>query len=549
MNGTSQGKLGCVWMRADVCHSNSSKPTTSPPQSHKQRIPATAPTLSNQAGEAFAEATDTIGNDTGCKNPDYKECDGASEDINWEPLFNDIIRHIAMNEFYSIIDPQWAKNRNSTNSNRTSTTTQSSTYTRATSGTSRRSPSDGTALKRGFQDRDSFPPNEHGDNDPKKPRTKSITNSMTIDGTWACPYHKREVLKFGVNARYTACASRHYICLSSLKEHLYRRHQVFQCERCGCEFPTKDERVCHLRVEKPCDVRDARNSEGVTEEKMERLRSRKNLPSDKVGQWNRIYEILFPGEEIPSPYFNDHQPTEGEPISAYSHEGFSAQTPSPLSGVPKRSSEALSESSYSKHSSVATGYGSRDSEIIREFEESCKRRLSGEFLTMIESDLRSFMSRIPGRIQDACDAARASVMLSSQHPDSESPGTYNGDSLASVGGVQRQMDRISGRASGYSGANTFGSIPACFDTPPPQEPSKQMPTLEQVRDRPQQPCYTADSAYYGSEQIDHTESSHGPSGKTAEVAPISGDATNSTRANLSDHIFLISPDQPSFEWD
>jgi hypothetical protein len=88
--------------------------------------------------------------------------------------------------------------------------------------------------------------------------------------------------------------------LTKTREHLYRKHLVFQCERCSREFPTQAERSSHLREKIPCNVVDLHVPDGVTEAKKERLKSKK-VPHDKIQQWNLIYEILFPGEDIPTP--------------------------------------------------------------------------------------------------------------------------------------------------------------------------------------------------------------------------------------------------------
>jgi hypothetical protein len=280
----------------------------------------------------------------------------------------------------------------------------------------------------------------------------------------------------------------------------------------------------------------------VTEEKKERLKSKKNLPSDKIGQWKLIYEILFPGEEIPSPCMY-HRLTCFELNAKYLTDYNDHR--SPAREIPRRTPTVPAESAQSMHSTLTAGSGSRDSEEIRRFEEACKGRLSEQFRMIVESELRDFISGIPEKIRDACDAVRTSVIQSSQHPNSEGSSTYNGDPLGSIDEVPRQADGLFGSAPRCSGTRTIASIPACFDIPPPQEPLMQMPTLEQAKGAT---CHTADSTYYSIEQTSHCKSNHKFSDKTTEVTSTSDDATNSsTLANPLGGLFLTSPLRPTFD--
>jgi hypothetical protein len=211
---------GRVRTPADLYRSNSSIPLS---EAHQQILPTGQVPVSSQTTDVPVEMTDTDNDDTGCEDPDCQDCSNANGEEHWGPILDyifQVFKDRGMNEFHGITKPQWGNHRGSygTNSNRTSTTTRSSTSMQTTaSGTSLQNTSNGTALKRGFEDRNSLPPDDRRDNDPKKPRIRSTTDSTTTNSDWACPYHKRELLKSGVNTRYQGCANRHYNCPSKVK--------------------------------------------------------------------------------------------------------------------------------------------------------------------------------------------------------------------------------------------------------------------------------------------------------------------------------------------
>ncbi|KAH0541563.1 hypothetical protein FGG08_003975 [Glutinoglossum americanum] len=480
----------------------------------ERRLPTGKGPVSSQTTGASAETADAASSDTDYEDLDnedlgYEACD---EEIDWKPILDYLSLAFGariMNEFYSIIDPQWAVDRSSccTNSNHTTTTARSSASIHATLGANTNS---GATLKRGFEDRNSLPPDDRRDNDPKKPRIKSTASSTTLESHWACPYHKRELLiNDGVNIRYSACASRRYNDPSRIKEHLYRKHLTYQCERCGHEFPTYSQRLSHLREKIPCDLNEFLKSEGVTEEKKERLKSKKDIPHDKLSQWNLIYQILDNGATELSQALHGNEPS----YSAY--------------GISKNLAEKA-QSIRSSFSMENGSIGSRTPEEIKRIEGAYRQRLSDEFRMVMESELRSVMSGIPDKIQDALDTIRTSVIRSSVPSNPEISSIYARSSLHSVQEVSALTDGHSSHEPELNDFNDF--LVACYQPPPLQEPSLQVPTLELAKSCNQQPCHTlGDSAYGSAEQADCRQ----PSGlnKPAETALMADGALDNTTTN------------------
>lgn len=75
------------------------------------------------------------------------------------------------------------------------------------------------------------------------------------------------------------------------------------CPRCYQDFKTAPELETHARMEPACLVASRPNTLiGISLETKELLSSREGIQNfTDSAKWNKIYEILFPGEQIPSP--------------------------------------------------------------------------------------------------------------------------------------------------------------------------------------------------------------------------------------------------------
>ncbi|TPX09732.1 uncharacterized protein E0L32_009071 [Thyridium curvatum] len=107
-----------------------------------------------------------------------------------------------------------------------------------------------------------------------------------------------------------------------LKEHLYRCHRPIYCQRCKQIFKSKPGLDAHVSVarENICDAKPGPPPEGLSPEQEQDLRSRKKSTRNQseVSKWCGIYNIIFPNEAAPSPYFEPID--DGRRQSPDSHE-------------------------------------------------------------------------------------------------------------------------------------------------------------------------------------------------------------------------------------
>lgn len=136
---------------------------------------------------------------------------------------------------------------------------------------------------------------------------------------FSCPYKKRDPHIY-ITKEWKSCAVSCYESISRLKlvnsscpfhpskhpklprAHLYRRHRApIQCRRCGVTFSTQNDLDAHARLREGCIILDPLPYVGFSADidKALRKRSKWGQQTD-VREWNEIYSILFPGEDIPS---------------------------------------------------------------------------------------------------------------------------------------------------------------------------------------------------------------------------------------------------------
>ncbi|EKG16760.1 Zinc finger C2H2-type protein [Macrophomina phaseolina MS6] len=136
----------------------------------------------------------------------------------------------------------------------------------------------------------------------KKPSSSSSTTARRF----ACPFFQRRPTRTKSSCVYPGFSS-----IARLKEHLYRQHMqpAYQCTRCMACFDSDGELRDHSRAEVPCEIKPNNIPDGITAEQEKALKSKKrtNKPgkvSSDVEKWREIYGLLFPCENIPSPYCN-----------------------------------------------------------------------------------------------------------------------------------------------------------------------------------------------------------------------------------------------------
>ena len=154
---------------------------------------------------------------------------------------------------------------------------------------------------------------------PKRPRKNKSVPEDRIDGAkFACPHRKHGPRKYTIRS-WRVCAltpldsvsrstSMHWamrvnMLLMCHRGHLYRHHQVFQCQRCKDVFQNQEDLDGHFVAVTSCELRLTKPTEGITNTLEKQLRSRKKVCRDETEEerWKGIYERLFPMEPAPSP--------------------------------------------------------------------------------------------------------------------------------------------------------------------------------------------------------------------------------------------------------
>ncbi|KAM0798476.1 hypothetical protein BDR22DRAFT_374189 [Usnea florida] len=200
---------------------------------------------------------------------------------------------------YAIFNPHWEIDVRSHTGARAP-----GTRTHAQNSSSRTPASTGRG-KRQSQDQDS--PSPYG-NDVKKRKIKSSQSEDDGQGRlFACCFHKYDAQKYCCNgdtgSKYRSCGGPGFSKISKLKQHLKRIHRApTHCPRCWLVVESQAEMSVHVNAEERCEQREPQIIDGVDEDKM-RL-----ITNTWGASWEDIYEILFPGAPIPSPYYEAQTP-------------------------------------------------------------------------------------------------------------------------------------------------------------------------------------------------------------------------------------------------
>ncbi|KAH6847597.1 hypothetical protein B0I37DRAFT_147976 [Chaetomium sp. MPI-CAGE-AT-0009] len=143
---------------------------------------------------------------------------------------------------------------------------------------------------------------------------------------FACPFRKRDPLTYNIQD-HEVCAIRSWSTISRLKEHLYRRHYKTHCQRCKQTFSDARKLEQHEMSVTGCEVLDIVPPGDITTYQEKQLKSRKHTTRRQTDEekWRDIYRLLFPGEEIPSPYpeaAEDMGPTTTESSVSFNFQHF-----------------------------------------------------------------------------------------------------------------------------------------------------------------------------------------------------------------------------------
>ncbi|KAM7208151.1 POZ-, AT hook-, and zinc finger-containing protein 1 [Naviculisporaceae sp. PSN 640] len=139
--------------------------------------------------------------------------------------------------------------------------------------------------------------------------------------TLACPFHKRDPVKYGIQPgnsagtkkhKYRGCIGPGYRSIQRLKEHLKRVHSPVQCDRCYEIFPgsLKERAAClaklaeHRQMAVPCERGLASDKEGIDDRQwaiLDKQSRKKNQEAHRVEKWYEIWDVLFPEPGIQRP--------------------------------------------------------------------------------------------------------------------------------------------------------------------------------------------------------------------------------------------------------
>ena len=130
----------------------------------------------------------------------------------------------------------------------------------------------------------------------KKTRSESPSRHPFACPLWAA-YKERY-------APSSICASRGWMEIPRLKEHIYRCHYQTSCDRCLETFKQDKDLVAHRRQAISCQRKDNSSrdpvAQGISQHTMNLLKSRKRSSSQTAEEkWFEIWNILFPHLDLP----------------------------------------------------------------------------------------------------------------------------------------------------------------------------------------------------------------------------------------------------------
>ncbi|KAI0528003.1 heterokaryon incompatibility protein-domain-containing protein [Xylaria bambusicola] len=124
---------------------------------------------------------------------------------------------------------------------------------------------------------------------------------------FACPYYKHSPATW----KNELPCSGWWISVHRLKEHLFRWHALpkYECDRCHEHFEDMDTLQSHKHAAEPCQPKAAPVREGFDQAQDRDLKSQGTDGTDEE-IWQKMYQILFPREAVPSPYYDKIQRNE-----------------------------------------------------------------------------------------------------------------------------------------------------------------------------------------------------------------------------------------------
>ncbi|KAK4247546.1 hypothetical protein C7999DRAFT_14431 [Corynascus novoguineensis] len=193
-----------------------------------------------------------------------------------------------------------------------------STRYRDTPGRVRKGGASGYGSNKGFRTNRLLGQEEEDDDEGEGYRPPSSLSKRSLGSAkrFACPFRKHDPHTYNIH-EHEVCAIRSWSTISRLKEHLYRRHYKVHCQRCKRIFSDARQLAEHEMSIVACEVLDIGSPSDITTHQEKQLKSRKHTTRRQTDEekWRDIYRLLFPGDQIPSPYpeaTDDMAPTSSE---------------------------------------------------------------------------------------------------------------------------------------------------------------------------------------------------------------------------------------------
>ncbi|KAK0120331.1 hypothetical protein ONS95_011737 [Cadophora gregata] len=133
---------------------------------------------------------------------------------------------------------------------------------------------------------------DKGDNGKRQSKRSKGFLSPPDDTTdrlkFACPYRKNQPHKYKSRHRqWRSCALTPLENVARVKGHLYRHHMIYPCQRCKEVFESQEAVGLHLTRVQGCDLQDVQIGDGVTNEIVEQLKSKKKSHRGETGQQSK----------------------------------------------------------------------------------------------------------------------------------------------------------------------------------------------------------------------------------------------------------------------
>ncbi|KAH8889025.1 hypothetical protein GQ53DRAFT_843119 [Thozetella sp. PMI_491] len=281
----------------------------------------------------------------------------------------------------------------------------------ASSNPARRGQNGSVPAQRG-QKRGRDPNDEFGEEDDGRGEAPSLPSrsepAVQHVKEFGCPFRKHSPLKYTLKS-HRVCAMNSWPNISRLKEHLYRNHIMpLYCQRCWVIFDTEAQLDSHKLLPRAemCEVRPGQPLDGITPAQVKELKSRKKRSrcQTEASRWRDIYRLLFPGDQVPSPYFEELEEL-----------GFVRRE------MPRLVRESLQQVAEQQSGRLEQALIQALPQLVRECLDKLERSMQGHYPEQTRLVDSNDQSAQPNAVHEATDNLRSSVSGASKQGVTEPP--------------------------------------------------------------------------------------------------------------------------------